>query len=183
MSLAVGAKAPPFVTVDFSGRRVDTASLRGQPVLISFYRYASCPLCNLRMRALMLAYADLHARGLQFIAVFQSSAAAIGQYLARHEAPFPIIADPERALYRAFHVESRWSAMLSLGAVGKALSAARHGFLPGAIDGDLHARPADFLIDENGNVVLAHYGKRIDDHVPLDEVRDWLAAARPARQA
>ncbi len=182
MALSIGALAPPITIPDFSGRQVDTTSMTGRPLLISFYRYASCPLCNLRMRALMLDYADLHARGLQFVAVFQSSASAISEYISRHDVPFPIIADPDRALYRAFGVESKWSALFSLGAMGKALLAAKHGFLPGRIDGDLHGRPADFLIDETGHVALAHYGQRIDDHVPLETIRDWLAAPRLARQ-
>jgi hypothetical protein len=31
--------------------------------------------------------------------------------------------------------------------------------------------PADFFIDENFKIVKAHYGKHLDDHVDIEELK------------
>lgn len=54
--LQANDRAPEFVARDFLGAPVDLQPLRGHKVMLSFYRYASCPLCNLRMRDLIRGY-------------------------------------------------------------------------------------------------------------------------------
>jgi thioredoxin-dependent peroxiredoxin len=179
MRLQTEKMAPGLVTTDFLGEAVDLQALRGQPVLLSFYRYASCPVCNLRMHSIIKAFPQWSQQGLAVVAVFQSSKASIAQYVGRQDAPFPIVADPGMALYRRFGVESRWLGLLSPRLMGTALRAFRKGFLPGRVDGPLHRTPADFLIDAEGRIAMAHYGKDIDDHIPLDTIAQWLHTQAP----
>lgn len=174
MRLATGSIIPSFDAADLFGQRVNLAELCGRPVLLSFYRYASCPVCNLRVHTIVQAHSKWFAQGLVVVAVFQSSADSIKQYVGRQDAPFAIVPDPEMDLYRRFGVESRWSGLLSWRVMMAALSAFRKGFLPGRIEGPLQRTPADFLIDAQGRIALAHYGKDIDDHIPLDTITQWL---------
>ncbi|WP_205864524.1 hypothetical protein [Planctomonas sp. JC2975] len=40
--------------------------------------------------------------------------------------------------------------------------------------------PAEFLIDMDGTVLAAHYGRTVDDHWSVDEILEHVAALRPA---
>lgn len=179
MHLSVGSPAPALITTDFLGNPVDLAALRGRPVLLSFYRYASCPVCNLRMHSIIQAYPQWAAKGLAVVAVFQSPTASIAQYVGRQDAPFPIVPDPGMALYRRFGVEARWAGLLSPKGMLAALKAFGKGFLPGRVDGPVQRTPADFLIDAQGRIALAHYGTHIDDHVPMGTIAQWLSTQHP----
>lgn len=56
MQLTIGATAPDFNTTDFLGHPVNLQAMRGAPVLLSFYRYASCPVCNFRVHNVITAF-------------------------------------------------------------------------------------------------------------------------------
>ena len=54
-----------------SGKTVNTADLRGKRYMLSFFRFAGCPFCNLRVHALTKVYDDLKAKGLEMIFFFE----------------------------------------------------------------------------------------------------------------
>lgn len=177
MKLQAGQMAPDLEVLDLSGHLVSLRALRGRAVLLSFYRYASCPLCNLRVRDLREAAPQLEALGLVMVGVFQSDAATLGRYVGRQQAPFALVADPDMALYRRYGVERRWLAMLHPSTLAGALRAFAAGFLPGRIDGPVHRIPADFLIDAQGRIAVAHYGGHAGDHLPIEALKEELAGA------
>jgi hypothetical protein len=41
-------------------------------------------------------------------------------------------------------------------------------------DGALTRIPAEFLIDEKGKLILAHYGKFMGDHLPIETLKKVL---------
>lgn len=174
--LQANDRAPEFATGDFLGSPVELQSLRGHRVMLSFYRYASCPLCNLRMRDLIRGYDMWAAQGLRMIAVFQSPASSIATYVGRHDAPFPIVADPGMQLYRRYGVEQRWTAMLTPAVLLNAVRAMKAGMLPGRVEGPVNRVPADFLIREDGVIDVAYYGSDVGDHLPLNQLERWLCA-------
>jgi thioredoxin-dependent peroxiredoxin len=174
MRLSPGSFPPALRSTDFLGDAVDLAALKGRPVLLSFYRYASCPVCNFRVHSLIEVYPEWSAQGLEMVGVFQSPAESVAQYVGRQDAPFPIVPDPDMALYRRFGVEARWAGMFTWNVIKAALQAFRKGFLPGRIEGPAQRTPADFLIDRQGRIAVAHYGKDIDDHIPLATIAQWL---------
>src|SRR5258708_39399655 len=63
---------------------------------------------------------EIRSHGIREVVVFHSTA----KELAKHEAemPFPLIPDPERALYRQLGVERGPSSLLSRGALRAAMS-------------------------------------------------------------
>lgn len=174
MRLATGSTAPPLQSSDYLGTPVELAQLRGKAVLVSFYRYASCPICNLRVHELIVAHPTLRDLGLEMIAVFQSPAAVIADYVGTQHPPFSIVPDPELALYRRFRIESRLGAMLSWQVIRRAFKAFASGFRPGRVDGPFGRVPADFLIDADGQIAIAHYGENIDDHLAIAAIEAWL---------
>lgn len=171
MRLKKGDKAPLFKSQDIAGNIIALDQLSGSKVLLSFYRYASCPLCNLRVNQLIRLYPQLADQGLQIIAVFQSPAESILQYVGKQDAPFPIIPDPKQDLYRIYQVETSWTGFAKAGLqISKLVESTKLGYLPGKVEGDMNRVPADFLINEDGIIHTAYYGADISDHLPEEEI-------------
>ena len=174
--LQAGDKAWDFQVTDILNRQISLEKFRGRKLMLSFYRYASCPLCNLRVAQLINEYPDYHKRGLSMVAFFQSSRESILHYIGRQDAPFTIVADPERSIYRLYGVESSWSGYArSLVDLPRWFDAiVRHGFKPGKMEGDKALIPADFLVGPDLIIRQAFYGKDIGDHIPLPEIDSFL---------
>jgi peroxiredoxin len=173
-----GDLAPGFETVALDGTRIQVPV--SSWTLISFLRYASCPMCNLRVRELTRATAELESRQVTWIAVFHSPA----ERLERHfggSARRHIVADPHKELYARYGIERSWWGMLITLLVPsfywRFLRASALGYWGGAIDGGFHSMPADFLVSPDGLICRAHYGKHIGDHLHTSDV---MAAAHPA---
>ena len=94
-----------------SGQLVTVPDPAGDYVHLQLRRFAGCPICNLHLRSIVTRHDEIRSRGIREVVVFHSTAAE----LAKHEAelPFPLIADPERVLYRRLGVERRPSSLLS----------------------------------------------------------------------
>lgn len=177
MRLKAGQAAPDFSRQDIYGNPVALGDLAGSKVMLSFYRYAGCPFCNLRIHQLTQLVPDWQARGLQMIAVFQSPTASILEHAGAERRPFPIIPDPEQALYRQYGVERSLLGLAKSGLrVGDLAEALRAGIRPGLPQGPADRIPADFILDERGNILVAYYGKDIGDHLPLEDIERWLKA-------
>ena len=147
---------------------------------LQFRRFAGCPMCNLHIHSFVRRHAELQQAGIQEVAVFHSSKADL---LAQHaRAPFALIADPHKALYRRFGVEAGWRAIgdpRSWPAGVRGLL--RHGFgLPDQGQSML-GLPADFLIAPDGRVLAAHYGSHADDQWSLDELLALAKTHAPSR--
>jgi peroxiredoxin len=171
--LKPGEKAPAFETLDWQDNRIEPFGRHPDLTLLSFFRYASCPLCNMRVRELITKYERLVDNGIRVLAIFQSPAERIAHYVATQSPPFPLVPDPDLKLYRLYGVESSWRGFarawtLGLPKVYRAVVA--NGFLPGTMENEIHRVPADFLIAPNGYLLEAYYGQDIGDHIPLDQV-------------
>lgn len=147
---------------------------------LQFRRFAGCPMCNLHIHSFVRRHDELRQAGIQEVAVFHSSTADL---LAQHaQAPFALIADQHKALYRQFGVEAGWRAIgdpRSWPAGVRGLL--RHGFgLPGQGQSML-GLPADFLIAPDGRVLAAHYGSHADDQWSLDELLALARTHAPSR--
>lgn len=175
MKLSPGDLAPAFALSDLHGQPVSLAQFRGRKLLLSFYRYASCPFCNLRVHELSRKAPAWQAQGLDLLAVFQSPRESILEHAGREPRPFAILPDPQRGLYRAYGVEGSWSGFIKAGLqVGKLAAALKEGFLPGRMEGEINMVPADFLIGEDGRVLVAYYGRDISDHLPEAVIEQYL---------
>jgi len=182
MRLQAGQAAPDLLWPDIGGKTIRLSDYRGRYLLLSFYRYASCPFCNLRVHELLQRLPEFEMRGLSLVAVFQSAREGIMNHVGKQQPPFPIIPDPGHGIYRRYGVETSLQGFL-LGLtlrMGKALKAMGKGFLPGRMDGHITLVPADFLIGLDGSILIAYYGKDISDHLPIEIILQQLGARRAA---
>src|SRR3978361_238298 len=98
-TLVTGTLAPAFHVEDTFGTPVMLESYAGNPLLLSFFRNGACALCNLQVHKLIERYPMFAREGMAVIAVFESPRESIQRYVGRQDAPFPIIPDPQGALY------------------------------------------------------------------------------------
>lgn len=171
--LKPGEIAPAFQTRDWQNNPIEPFGTHPGLTLLSFFRYASCPLCNLRVRELITKHEEFVENGTRILAIFQSPAERIAHYVGTQSPPFPLIPDPDLTLYRLYGVESSWRGFahawtLGISQVFKAVVA--NGFLPGTMENDIHRVPADFLITPAGNLIDVYYGRDIGDHMSLDQI-------------
>ncbi|MGW0182606.1 peroxiredoxin-like family protein [Nocardia sp. NPDC003345] len=155
---------------------------------LQFRRFAGCPVCNLHLRSVVARHAEIRAGGIHEVVVFHSTAAELRKYT--DDLGLDVIADPERALYREFGVESGARSLLDPRAwpaiarsVGSEVAAARTGSRPAPpahAEGGRLGLPADFLIAPGGGVVAVKYGVHADDQWPVDELLSLAAAHRAA---
>lgn len=185
--VAEGERARPFRARDLTGNVVDLADYGGRHVLLSFFRHASCPFCNLRVHAMIERHPAYRDAGLALIAVFESPPETMRRFVAgRMDAPFPLIADPENRLYRLYGVETSWGKFalswldprkFVKGARGAVAATFGKGFWPGKIDAAPHRMPADFLIGPDLTVRAARYGEYPGDHLPFETIDRLLSGA------
>lgn len=175
MRLALGQVAPSFATHDLSGRPVALENYRGAYVLLSFYRFAVCPVCNVRMHRLAQQAEMYRQRGLYFIACIESSLENTHFYLDRVTYPFPLIPDSKGELYQAYGVGSSVFGVMKgmLTRQREYQEAARlnlGGWDVRRFDGQFGRMPADFLIGPDGRIRLAYYGHDHGDFLDLEDL-------------
>lgn len=162
------------------GTAFDSDNFKDRRFMLSFFRFAACPFCNLRVHELVKRFDEIGSR-FSIIAIFDSSPENLRRYAERHAAPFPILADEQNVYYRAFGIERSVVGVLRgmvmrLPAVLNAMFV--KGYLPTAIKGHLTTMPADFLVDESGVIRTAYYGRDEGDHLPFDRVRAFALGAQ-----
>jgi thioredoxin-dependent peroxiredoxin len=171
MRLSAQDKAPHFCANDLNGTKIGPEQFIGKYLLLSFYRYASCPLCNIRVHEFKKHYPNFQNMDLDLVAIFQSPAKSMKQYVGRQDTPFPIIADPNMDLYKLYKVETSWSGFLrGLLRISTFLKAFSNNFWMGKMEGSISRLPADFLIGPDGSIIFAYYGKDMGDHIPIKQV-------------
>jgi peroxiredoxin len=180
----VGDAFPALDLTAASGQLVTIPDPAGNFVHLQMRRFAGCPICNLHLRSIVARHDEIRSHGIREVVVFHSTAAE----LAKHEAelPFPLIADPERELYRRLGVERRPSSLLSTRALRAAIagetaalgnrSTKRGALGPIKPTGGRLGLPADFLIAPDGRVAALKYGQHAYDQWTVDELLDY---ARP----
>jgi len=177
MRLNPGDKAVPFSAETITGEMISLEQFAGRPLLLMFYRYASCPMCNLRLRDFSQHYSGLHERGLDVVAFFHSSAHKIRKHAGKQQYPFHLVADPQFNVYRRYGVETSWLrfflSMFLPSFYVDWIRSMRYGFW-GGIDWQMGKMPADFLIGPKGRILKVHYGREIGDHLAVKDVEAML---------
>ncbi|AEM84242.1 peroxiredoxin-like family protein [Streptomyces violaceusniger] len=148
-ALAVGARAPHFSLPSATGRTVTLEALLSRgPLVLTFYRGAWCPYCNMTLRSLQQHHGDISARGAQLVAVSPQTPDESLSHSEKQELDFDVLSDIGSATARryglAFQVPDELAAHY-----------ARSGLdLERVNDG--HARvlpiPATYVIDRSGTV-------------------------------
>ena len=89
--------------------------------------------------------------------------------------PFTMIADPQKRLFKAFHLkQASLGGLLSVGMAVKGLSAMAKGHAIGIPKGDVRQLPGVFIIDSGGRFRFSHFAKDPADHPDPDDLLAFL---------
>lgn len=172
-----GDQLPDLRLSPVFGDSIKTPELKGKKILLTFNRYVSCPLCNFRTHELLERYDTLKENGLIILSVYESKRELLAEYTTREQVPFIMIADPAESLYKQFKIrKSWWRAFRGVfndfkrkRSGGKKLFRSSY-----ERDGSMKRIGADFLIDGDGVIRVAYYGKFAGDHLPVEEIVKWV---------
>jgi peroxiredoxin len=172
--LKINDSAIEFSVPDYLGNTINLKDYKGQKILLSFFRGASCPFCNMRVRELIKKHHDFEMKGIKVITFFTSSTQEIIEGADKQQPPFPIIPDSNLEIYQKYGVEQDKSGMLkTMMKPLKMMKMMFSGFFTTKALKDKPIVPADFLIDEHQIIYKAYYGKDFGDHIPMNEILNW----------
>lgn len=171
MRLTTNTLAPAFTGELLGGGHVSLADLRGRPVLLKFYRFVECPICNLHLRELVLRHDEVAAAGLTTVVLFHSPLSR-AERKQGYDLPFQAIADPKKRIFHSYGVEESLGGMFASKVARDYVRAMSAGFYskPFGYHGGIKGHPADFIIDGEGIIKHAHYGKSYADSLGVDAV-------------
>jgi peroxiredoxin len=169
-ALSTGDRAPQFELADATGQKVSLGeNLSAGPVVLTFYRGAWCPYCNLTLRALQEAHAEITARGARLIAVTPQIPDDSLSQAEKLQLDFDVLSDPgceTAALYGlSFDLSDEMAAVTQR--IGLDLERANAGFartLP---------IPGTFVINADGIIAWSFADA---DYTKRAEPADILAA-------
>jgi peroxiredoxin len=167
-----GEKAPPIKLPAIDGSTFNTDCLIGKTLMLSFFRFASCPFCNLRVHEIVKRFAEF-GDDFTIIAIFDSPLENLVHHAEDHQAPFPILADDSKRYYKEYGIEYSLRGFLRgmLLRMPTLIRGMLKGYVPIIIKGSLITMPADFLIDRYGIIQVAYYGNDEGDHLPFKQVK------------
>lgn len=174
----VGSFAPPFLVKDIEGNSHSIEQYKGKKILLSFYRNVGCPVCNLRFHQLEEERKYFEEKGIVLLAVYESSSENLKNYVDTNHYFQKMIANPSADLYELYGVEeSRGKIIKGVmnGAIKKSKNGKKLYTTKVEKDGSTNRIAADFLINEQGNIMVAYYGNYLGDRMPIAQIKEKIA--------
>jgi peroxiredoxin Q/BCP len=153
MRPCAGDAAPDFAGVTTDGATVRLADFRGRKLVLYFYPMDDTPGCTAQACSLRDHHAEIAAKGAAILGVSAQDEASHQRFAAKHRLGFPLLADTDRAVARAY------------GVLGSGVFGVARGLLG-------LAERVTFIIDEKGRVLQVI--DRPDTANHADEVLRYL---------
>ncbi|GAB2176035.1 peroxiredoxin-like family protein [Dongia sp. agr-C8] len=170
--------APVFALEDANGMRVSIGDLLMKgAVVLSFYRGAWCPYCNIELQELELHAARIRSAGATLVTVTPQSAANSRKVIEQHKLSYLMLSDPGNAVAEQYGLRYRMPDYLvalyrQLGVDLPAFNGDPSWTLP---------MPARYVIDRQGEI---RYAKADPDYTrrpePLEVIPVLEALTRSA---
>jgi peroxiredoxin Q/BCP len=147
--LKEGDAAPDFVAKNQHGESISLKDYRGKKVILYFYPKDSTPGCTTEACNFRDHYEDLLAEGYEVIGVSIDSQSSHQKFIQKHQLPFQLIADEDKAVVNAYGV---WGE--------KNLYGVKY----------LGTHRTTFVIDEQG--IIKHVIKKVDNKNAAQQIRE-----------
>jgi peroxiredoxin Q/BCP len=100
--LKKGDKAPDFEGVDQHGNTVGLKDFKGNKLILYFYPKDNTPGCTAEACNLRDNYDLWLSKGYKVVGVSPDSVASHQKFAEKHQLPFPLIADEEKKIIKAY---------------------------------------------------------------------------------
>lgn len=169
--MIVGQALPKIVLPAIDGTKFDSSSIIGKRYLITFFRFATCPFCNLRISQLMRINDEI-GHNFEIIAIFESEIEHLTKHANKHMAKFPILADYDRKYYELFGVKKSILGMIKgmFFRLPVLIQSMLSGNIPHEVTSRMLIMPLSLLVDEYGIIQYVYHGTDEGDHLALDKV-------------
>jgi peroxiredoxin Q/BCP len=104
--LPVGAVAPDLTGTTSEGEQLALSAVAGRAAVVYFYPQDETPGCTREACAFRDAFDEYTRRQVVIFGVSQDSAASHREFRAHHQLPFPLVADEDGSVSRAYGVSS-----------------------------------------------------------------------------
>ena len=128
-----GDPAPDFSGLTTDGARVSLEDFRGKKLVLYFYPKDDTPGCTAQACSLRDHNAEIKAKGAAILGVSAQDVASHERFTKKHRLNFPLLADTDRSVARAY------------GTIGGGVGGALRGMLG-------LAERVTFIIDEKGRI-------------------------------
>lgn len=139
MVLAVGSSAPAFTVKDTNGNTVSLADFAGKTVVLYFYPKDDTPGCTKEACSFRDHYAAYQGKDVVVLGVSLDDEASHQQFTQKFNLPFPLLADVDAAITKAYDV-----------AMEK--------------NGTLYARRVTYVIDGTGTITHVYETVNTETH-------------------
>jgi len=174
-ALAIGETIPNFELENAVGERVDIEDLlENGPLVISFYRGAWCPYCNMELAAYQEALSELTEAGGQLVAISPELPDASMSLIEKHGLKYQILSDVNNEVARQFGLVFKLSDSLQrvYKKLGLDLSVGQ-----GNANHELPF-PATYVINSDGRVVEMSvqydYTQRLEPDVAIERIKECV---------
>lgn len=123
---------------------------------------------------------EIRQLGGEVIVISFAGPERVAEYQRVHQLPFPVLADPELAAYRALGLgRAGWRKLMGWRVAVRYVALMFRGWLPRrpAKDENPHQLGGDFVLDGDGRIVYAYHSRDPADRPGVQELIDALAAA------
>jgi peroxiredoxin Q/BCP len=105
MSLSVGATAPSFTVKDTNGNTVSLSDFAGKTVVLYFYPKDDTPGCTKEACSFRDSYGEYQGKDVAVLGVSMDDEASHQQFTNKFSLPFPLLADTDGAITKAYDVD------------------------------------------------------------------------------
>jgi len=174
MKLKPGHTIDELTLPSIDGSQFDIKTLNKKRALVTFYRFASCPFCNLRINEIVKRYDELGSE-FEIVAIFDSPLDNLKKQTERHGAPFWILADENYHYFNKFSVEKSLLKFMkgTIIRFHRLVLASFKGYIPLTFKGSISTIPVDILIEKDGKVREVYYGRDTSDHLPFERIKSF----------
>ena len=102
--LGVGDRAPDFTLPGTDDRDYSLSEYRGQPVLLVLYPGDNSPVCTMQLNTYSSDIGQFERLGAQILAISPQDVDSHEQFAAVHGFAFPLLADVDKRVARAYGV-------------------------------------------------------------------------------
>ncbi len=102
--LNIGDKAPDFKGKTYDGKELTLSTFKGKKLVLFFYPKDNTPGCTAEACNLRDNYALFQSKGYEIVGVSTDSEKSHQKFTEKHQLPFPLIADTEKEMVKAYEV-------------------------------------------------------------------------------
>jgi peroxiredoxin len=165
--LEEGSKIPPVKLTTPEGESFNlNAFVKEQPAVLIFYRRGWCPYCNVHLKELMDADAQLRSLGYQILAVSPDKPQKLAESLERHQMTYQLLSDSAMNAAKTFGVAYQVAGSMvkkyqENGIDLEEASGENHQLLP---------VPSVFIIDQKGVVRYAYHNPDYKTRIEVEKL-------------